>query len=74
MGPSTGLYENYDRYLGLVWADGVLTNYMMVLNGYSQSAYNDPQETFIYEGVTMNQWFRNAEAHAKSLGLGIWAA
>ncbi len=72
--PSTELHENYGRYLGLVWADGVLTNYMMVLNGYSQSAYNDPKETFIYEGVTMNQWFRNAEAHAKSLGLGIWAA
>lgn len=71
--PTTGLKENYGRYLALVWADGVLVNYEMVRLGYSQNAYSDLQQRFVYEGVSLDQWFKNAEEYAKSNNLGIWA-
>lgn len=71
--PTTGLRENYGRYLGLIWADGVLVNYQLVLRGYSQNNYADLQHSFVYEGVSLHQWFLNAETYAKTNRLGIWA-
>ena len=71
--PSTGFRENYGRYLGLVWADGQLTNYLLVLHGHSQNNYYDVDLNFVYEGVSLNQWFENAETYAQNNNLGIWA-
>ncbi len=71
--PTAGLKETYGRYLGLVWADGQLVNYLLVLNGHSQNNYSDPNHTLVYNGVSLQQWFQNAEQFAKDHRLGIWA-
>lgn len=71
--PSTGIHDSYERRLGLVWADGILTNYDIVLNGFAQNAYFDANEHFVYEGVTLNNWFRRAEASARANRLAIWS-
>lgn len=71
--PNTGRKDTYGRNLGLVWYDGTLLNYELVLNGYSQNNYEDPNEIFVYEGIPLTVWFRNAEKHAKLNKLGIWA-
>ncbi|MDR4968778.1 MAG: lamin tail domain-containing protein, partial [Acholeplasmataceae bacterium] len=71
--PYLGPVEHYGRSLGLVWADGVLTNYQMMLMGHSENNYADPNEHFIYNGVTLNEWFRRAEASARAQRIGIWA-
>lgn len=71
--PYAGIHDTYERRLGLVWADGQLANYLMVLNGYSRNYYTDPEVNFIYNGVTLNEWFRRAESKAQALQLGIWS-
>lgn len=71
--PSAGFRESYGRHLGLVWADGELTNYLMVLRGYSQNNYYDEDENFVFEGISLNQWFENAEKSAQDNGYGMWA-
>lgn len=71
--PSAGFKDTYGRHLGLVWADGVLVNYMMVLKGYSQNNYYDANETLVFENITLNQWFENAEQYAQDNLLGMWA-
>ncbi len=71
--PTAGLKETYGRYLGLIWADGVLVNYELVKYGYSQNNYSDPNHTLIYNGISLHQWFQNAEQYAKDHKLGIWA-
>ncbi len=71
--PSAGFKDTYERHLGLVWADGQLVNYLMVLRGYSQNNYYDEDETFVYEGITLNQWFENAENYAQENQLGVWS-
>jgi len=70
--PYGGNTETYGRYLAFVWYDGILLNYEVVLYGHSQNFYNDPNETLIYEGVTLNEWFRRAESYARANRLGIW--
>lgn len=71
--PYLGKNETYGRSLALVWANGKLTNYLMVLMGHSENFYSDPDETFVYNGVTLNEWFRKAEATARAQQIGIWA-
>ncbi|MCK9235378.1 MAG: lamin tail domain-containing protein [Acholeplasmataceae bacterium] len=71
--PYAGVHDTYNRQLGLVWADNRLANYEIVLNGFSRNFYVDPDEHFIYNGVTLNEWFRRAEASAIAQRLGIWA-
>lgn len=71
--PSTGSRQDtYDRYLGLVWYDGRLLNYELVLNGYSSNMYNDPDNHFIYHNISLTTWFQNAENYARTNKLGIW--
>lgn len=65
--------ETYGRYLGWIWYDGRLVNYEVVLAGYSQNFYNDPTDSLVYNGVTLNEWFRRAESIARASRLGIWA-
>jgi len=65
--------ETYGRYLGWIWYDGRLVNYEVVLAGYSQNFYNDPTDSLVYNGVTLNEWFRRAESIARANRLGIWA-
>lgn len=69
---STGITDTYGRYLGLIWYDGKLLNYELVLNGHSQNNYYDSENFFVYKGVTLNYWFERAEQHAKENQLGIW--
>lgn len=71
--PTTGIRETYGRHLGLVWADGVLVNYMVVKMGYSQNNYADDQQRLVFNGISLDQWFKNAESYAKENKLGMWA-
>ncbi|MFP4187700.1 MAG: thermonuclease family protein, partial [Acholeplasmataceae bacterium] len=71
--PSSGRQETYGRYLGLVWVDGELLNYLVVEAGLSESKYNDDTEFFVFNGVTLNYWFRHAEQEAKEAERGIWS-
>ena len=70
---AAGWQDTYERQLGLVWADGQLLNYLLVLNGHSANFYSDKDLFFVYEGVTLQYWFHRAEQHAKTNKLGIWA-
>lgn len=71
--PAAGRQDTYGRNLGFVWYDGTLLNYELVLYGYSQNNYEDPNEVFIYAGIPLTVWFRNAEKQARLQRLGIWA-
>lgn len=71
--PYSGNTETYGRYLAFVWYDGKLVNYEVVLHGHSENNYNDPNETLVYNGVTLNEWFRRAESYARANRLGVWA-
>jgi len=71
--PSSGNVDTYDRSLGLVWADGVLVNYMIVLHGYSQNNYQDSTNALIFNNITLSTWMTNAEKYAKANQLGVWA-
>ena len=70
--PETGLYDTYGRILGLVWYDGKLLNYELVLNGYSQNNYSDDTQSLTFNGIPLAIWMANAEAYAKQNRLGIW--
>lgn len=69
--PTTGSQDSYGRYLGLVWADDILVNYMVVKLGYSQNNYSDPFQRLVFNGVSLHQWFINAETYAKDNHLGV---
>lgn len=71
--PTSGIRETYGRHLGLVWADGVLVNYMVVKMGYSQNNYSDEDQLLVFNGISLDQWFQNAESYAKANNLGMWA-
>ncbi len=71
--PASGIKDTYDRYLGLIWADDILVNYEVVRHGYSQNNYSDEQQRIILNGVSLDQWFKNAEEYAKDNKLGMWA-
>ncbi len=71
--PVSGIYDTYQRSLGLVWADDILVNYMVVKMGYSQNNYSDPTQALIFNGISLDQWFKNAEAYAQENNLGMWA-
>ena len=71
--PTSGIRETYGRHLGLVWADGVLVNYMVVKMGYSQNNYSDEDQQLVFNGISLDQWFQNAESYAKANNLGMWA-
>jgi endonuclease YncB( thermonuclease family) len=71
--PTSGIRETYGRHLGLVWADGVLVNYMVVKMGYSQNNYSDEDQQLVFNGISLDQWFQNAERYAKDNNLGMWA-
>lgn len=71
--PDSGMSETYGRTLALVWADGVLVNYEIVRMGYSAAMYNDEQQRLIFNGVSLNEWFRRAEQEAKDNNRGIWS-
>jgi endonuclease YncB( thermonuclease family) len=71
--PVSGIYDTYQRSLGLVWADDTLVNYMVVKMGYSQNNYSDPTQALIFNGISLDQWFKNAEAYAQENNLGMWA-
>ncbi len=70
--PVSGIYDTYQRYLGLVWYDGHLLNYEMVLKGYSQNNYSDTQDRLIFNNIPLSVWMRNAETYAKENKLGVW--
>lgn len=72
--PVNGMVDTYNRSLGLVWADGVLTNYIQVLRGYSINAYNDENQTLIFNGVSLFRWFERAQREAQANKVGIWSS
>lgn len=51
--------ENYGRYLGFVWVDGVLLNLQLVEQAYSNSTLNNSKYA---------EYFLSASAHAKQTG------
>lgn len=69
---ASGRIDNYNRQLGLVWYDGKLLNYELVRRGFSQNNYSDPDKSLVFDGISLDAWFRNAEAYAKANKLGIW--
>jgi len=71
--PTSGNVDTYGRYLALIWVDGALLNYEMVLNGYSQNNYQDSTMALIFNGIPLSRWMTNAENYAKSHNLGVWA-
>lgn len=72
--PVSGNVDTYGRYLALIWVDGSLLNYEIVLNGYSQNNYQDSTQALIFNGIPLARWMTNAESYAKSLGLGVWGS
>lgn len=70
--PVSGIYDTYQRHLGLIWYDGVLLNYELVLNGYTQNNYSDTQNRLIFNNIPLAIWMRNAENYAKENRLGVW--
>ena len=71
--PVSGIRDTYERHLGLVWADDILVNYMVVKMGYSQNNYADETQALVFNGISLDQWFKNAESYAKANNLGMWA-
>lgn len=71
--PHSGNIDTYERYLALIWADGVLLNYELVLRGFSQNNYQDPEQHLIFNNVSLTRWMVNAEQYAKDHQLGVWA-
>lgn len=71
--PTTGLYDGYERNLGLIWVDGLLLNYELVRLGHTKNNYSDPLLTLVFENVALDRWFKNAEAEAKANALNIWS-
>ena len=69
--PVSGMQETYGRTLGLVWADGVLTNYEMIRMGFSQNTYNDDQRRLVFNGVSLHRWMQRAEQEAIRNNRGI---
>lgn len=70
--PSSGSTDTYGRRLGLIWYDGKLLNYELVLNGYSQNNYSDSRGLLVFNGISLEVWMANAEAYAKANRLGVW--
>lgn len=71
--PTSGLRESYGRYLALIWVDGVLLNVEVVRMGFSPNQYSDPNQTLVYNGVSLDRWFYWAEQEAKANNRGIWS-
>ncbi|MFH0766740.1 MAG: lamin tail domain-containing protein [Bacillota bacterium] len=71
--PASGNVDTYERYLALIWADGVLVNYELVRNGYSQNNYQDSSNALIFNNIPLSIWMTNAEKYAKANHLGVWA-
>lgn len=71
--PTTGLYDGYERNLGLIWVDGVLLNYELVRLGHTKNNYSDENMTLVFENVSLDRWFKNAEAEAKAEARNIWS-
>jgi endonuclease YncB( thermonuclease family) len=70
--PWSGNVDTYDRFLALIWVDGVLLNWELVYYGYSQNNYQDETDALIFNGIGLSRWMTNAEIHAKALRLGVW--
>ncbi|TVP86245.1 MAG: hypothetical protein EA375_02050 [Acholeplasmataceae bacterium] len=71
--PASGLQETYGRYLALIWVDGVLLNVEVVRMGFSPNNYSDPDQTLVFNGVSLDRWFYWAEQEAKANNRGIWS-
>lgn len=70
--PRSGNKDTYDRFLALIWVDGVLLNWELVKRGYSQNNYQDETEALVFSGVSLSRWMTNAETEAKAKRLGVW--
>jgi endonuclease YncB( thermonuclease family) len=46
---------------------------MVVKMGYSQNNYSDEDQQLVFNGISLDQWFQNAERYAKENNLGMWA-
>jgi endonuclease YncB( thermonuclease family) len=68
-----GKKDNYGRTLGLVWIDGVLLNYDLVKNGYSQN-YLSTKTKLVFNNRYLYQWFQDAQEYAIMHNLGIWGS
>lgn len=71
--PSSGTTDSFGRALALIWVDGVLINYELVLYGYSQNNYGDSLNALVFNGVTLSTWMNNAQRYAQENNLGVWA-
>ena len=71
--PASGLTETHGRFLGLIWADGLLVNLEMVRMGFSAAMYQDDLQRLIFNGVTLNRLFERAEEEARFYRRNIWS-
>ena len=70
--PFDGTVDTYGRTLALIWIDGKLLNYDLVLNGHSQN-YLPKKSKLVFQNRYLYQWFADAEEYAKANKLGLWA-
>jgi endonuclease YncB( thermonuclease family) len=65
------IYETFDRVLGWVWVDGVLQNYRLALNGYTEDAFSSI-DTVTYKDIPYTSYIYNAKLYAMKMKKGIW--
>jgi hypothetical protein len=68
------LNEGYGRYLGLVWVNGYLSQFLIVAEGLSEDVgtnYNDYDLAMHYKNVPYLTFLRFAEQRAKENGWGV---
>lgn len=66
--PVVGERDKYNRLLAYVWLDqNTLFNQLLIGDGYAHE-YTYRSQTYKYQNE-----FKNAEAHAKQSGRGLWA-
>ncbi len=63
------LFETFGRMLAWVWIDGVLQNFMLVKEGYSEIAFAESASS--YQGILYTDYLYHAELYAKRNHLKI---
>ena len=58
-------FDDYDRLLVWIWADGQLLNYILAQKGYADVKY-------LYDDYKYNDYLLDAEYAAQNQNLGIW--
>jgi len=73
--PGSSIADTYSRYLGLVWINGYLSQFLVVREGLTVAvpqSYDSSDMGLTYKDVPYLTFLRFAEKHAKDKGWGIW--